>query len=86
MKYNNQITDSTVNVYTNQSNKDFLVYIDINPISTNPSYNIFVNNLLYHSSNSLNNLVSYKMILSPNDNIKVGVNGTINVFIYGVEL
>lgn len=78
------INNSESTIYTVPENKRAYVFLDI--FSPNASNVIIkINNLIYYQAPSVN-LWSAKLFLTAGDQIKVGTNGTVNVFLHGLLL
>jgi hypothetical protein len=78
----NNVTDQIV--YNVPTGKRATIFVDIWPVSTNPSTTIKVNDIIYFTG-TLTEDISLKLILDAGDNIKITVTGQINVFVHGLE-
>lgn len=71
-------------IYTVPENKRAYVFLDI--FSPNASNIIIkINDLIYYQAPSVGSW-SAKLFLTAGDQIKVGTNGTVNVFLHGLLL
>jgi hypothetical protein len=83
-----QLNNTTANVYTCPSGKKAYVYVDV---ASNDGSNVSItvsigDGATFHTYwTETINFLSLKLILDGGDVVRVGTNGVVNVFVYGIE-
>lgn len=77
------IDNSESTVYTVPTGKSAMIFVEVNPTSTEPTCTIKINNMVYWTG-VLYGFLSSKISLTEGDVVKVSSDGQVNVFVHGI--
>jgi hypothetical protein len=83
-----QLSNTSANVYTCPSGKKAYVYVDVasdDGSSVSITVSIGDGTTFYTYWTGTTNFLSVKLVLDGGDVVRVGTDGVVNVFVYGIE-
>jgi hypothetical protein len=83
-----QLNNTTADVYTCPSGKKAYVYVDVasnNGSNVNITVSVGDGTTFYTYWTGTTSFLSLKLVLDGGDVVRVGTNGVVNVFVYGIE-
>jgi hypothetical protein len=83
-----QLNNTTTNVYTCPSGKKAYIFVDVvSNDGSDVSITVSIGSgaTFYTYWTGTTNFLSAKLVLDGGDIVRVGTNGVVNVFVYGIE-